>query len=560
MDKGIRVTAALFLATIVVGAAQAADITVCEAPNPFAPVPIRKETLGTWARHGLDTSRHTVTEYFKVYPEELDNTEKTTLEKLTKDPAYYVDRIVEFDVYFGKLSSFYRTFVTQFTPDVYINFSGWPYGAPLWTKEGRLQVHLMFYIDKKRLEEAAAFANIPAYTPMHIWGSVKSRADGMPWIEVLKAKVIPEVALRTETLRHLETGHIQLAKKRYDLAAQALEDALALDMPVVAQAPAYSMLGRAYYEQRSLSAARNALASAVIRDPRNVENLLLLARTDLRIDKAEEAQQAAERAIELEPSNPLAHAELGLAVAMRGDIRSGYRELDFAQKLAPKNQLPEANRNRAMIALREGKLTIARDELNQAELFRPTDVELKLEMGDVYVALNDYDKARLEYNQARELAPQRPESYYKLALLLKKQGDAAKKDGKEADAKKFYEDALDNTKNAIQRNDQYTPAYGLQAEILRALGRNEDATKVLEKGVLLKPKDTQMQKFAQQHLEVLEGQLAEKERVAAEQAEKERVEKEQAEAEKAKQAKKEAPVIEELDHTPPTPANVPGPR
>jgi len=38
----------------------------------------------------------------------------------------------------------------------------------------------------------------------------------------------------------------------------------------------------------------------------------------------------------------------------------------------------------------------------------------------------------------------------------------------------------------IQRDDQFTPAYGLQAEILRALGRTEEAQKVLDAGSMIK--------------------------------------------------------------------------
>jgi len=110
-----------------------------------------------------------------------------------------------------------------------------------------------------------------------------------------------------------------------------------------------------------------------MRDKRNIEALILLARADLRLDKPDEAKQAAEAAIAIEPNNALAHAELGLALAMTDDVRGGYRELDVAQKLA-RNQLPEAHRNRAVIAMREGKLSVAENELKQAVLFRPTDV------------------------------------------------------------------------------------------------------------------------------------------------------------------------------------------
>jgi Flp pilus assembly protein TadD len=150
-----------------------------------------------------------------------------------------------------------------------------------------------------------------------------------------------------------------------------------------------------------------------------------------------------------------------------------------AQKLS-RNQLAEANRNRAVVLAHEGKLEQARDELKQAIITRPTDVDFKMELGDIYVTLGTLDLAKTEYTQARDLAPQRAEPYYKVAVAAKKQGDLAKKDGKEDAAKKAYEEALENVKAATSKDDLFTPAYGLEAEILNALGRGAEAKKVMD--------------------------------------------------------------------------------
>jgi len=476
-------------------AVHASDEMNC-LPNPFDPVAIHTQSRGAKWRHPFHDIKKTWVEHFKVIPEELDNCDPTTYERLKGDPAFYVDRKVQFDVYYGKVGSFYRPFV-QFNHDAYVNFSAWGYGAELWVKDARAQIHPLFYIDKRKKVLIDKIQQLPMYTPLRVWAEVKSKNDNQPWFEVLSVEIIPEIAFENSTLRHLELGSMQVAKSRFDLAIPALEGALKLQIPLNAQAKVYLLLGKSYYEQRLYTAARNALVNAVLRDKNNVEILVLLARTDLRIERAEEAKQAAMHAITVEPSNPGAYAELGLALAMLDDVRGGYKALDVAQRLA-RNQLPEANRNRAMIALREGKLTIASDELKQAVILRPRDVELKLELGDVHLALNDVENARLEYTQARDLAPQRPEPYYKLSVLLKKQADAQKKDGKDDAAKKLYEEALEHAKNAILRDDTFTPAYGLQAEILRALGRSEEAQKVLQNGAKLKNMDPLMQEYLYQ--------------------------------------------------------------
>jgi tetratricopeptide (TPR) repeat protein len=499
MDKTIRVVStrlSMLLVLAGISGVHASDVCdMCsDLPNPFTPVPIHKESISAKWRKPFHDIRKTLDKKYRVFADELEDFESVPFERVKADPVFYLDRRILIDVYFAKQASFYKPFISPFQQDTHLNFSAWPYGAELWTKEGRNLVHPMFYIDKVRKELTDKLTRVPMFTPVRLFAYVRSKADDYPWLEVVGFEVIPDVTLNETSLRQLELGHVQLSKKRYDVAAQTLEEAIKTQLPVNAELKAYTMLGRAYTELRWYSHARNALVNAVLRDKTNVTNLILLARADLRLDKPDEARQAAELAVNIEPGNAAAHAELGLALAMLDDIRGGYKAIEVAQKLS-RNQLPEANRNRAMIALREGKLELARNELNQAVIFRPTDVDLKLELGDVYLMLNDVEKARLEFNQARDLAPHRPEAYYKVALLLKKQADALKKDGKTDDANKLYNEALENVQTSIQKDDTFTPAFGLQAEILRALGRADDAKKVLEIGAKIKGNVGPMQEY-----------------------------------------------------------------
>jgi len=474
------------------------DELCTDLPSPFAEVPIAKETRGANWRHGFHLMRTTVKEYFQVYEEELDNYESTTLEKVRADLGFYLDRKVQFDVFFAKPGQFYRPFVSPFHEDGYTNFGVWPYGVDLWQKEMRGDLSLLFYIDKRKDKLIEKLQHLPMYTPIHVWASMRSKSDNMPWFEVYGFEVIPETVLTESTLRHLETGATQLRQKRYDLAVEKLEAAVNLQLPIFAEAKVYGMLGRAYFEQRLFRNARNSYIDAILRDSKVVANLVLLARTDLRIEPSEinfanEARTAAEHAIVIEPSNAEAHAELGLALALQGDIRGGYVQIDYAQKYAARGQLPEANRNRAMIAILEKNLELAKQELNQAVILRATDFTLHLELGDVHLAMGHLDDARREFMQAKDLAPSRAEPLYKTALVDKILADALKKDGKNDDASKLYNEALENVKNAINKDIHMTKAYGLEAEILRALGKEEEAKKALEQGASVNPKNSHMQ-------------------------------------------------------------------
>ena len=476
---------------------QASDELVVDMPTPFATVCVKEERIGATWRHGFHKMRTTWDHYFEVYPDELANYQPTTLEKVKENPAFYLDRNIQFEVHYAKNGAFYRPFVSPFHEDGYVNFSVWPYGVDLWNKDMRADVSPLFYIDKQRDKLIQKFDHLPMFTPLHVWATVRSKSDNMPWVEVKGAEIIKETTLRDVTLRHLEAGAAQMRQKRYDLAAQMFASAISEQLPLFAEMRAYALLGRAEYEQRLFRGARNALVNSIVRNPDVVANLILLARTDLRVDPedgnfASEAKEAALKAIELEPTSPEAHAELGLALAMLGDIRGGYQELDYAQKFAPRGQLPEANRNRAMIAILEKNLELAKQELNQAVILRATDYTLHLELGDVHLAMGHLEDARREYTQAKELAPGRAEPLYKTALAIKLVADVLDKDGKKEDAAKLYTEALENVKSALSKDVHLTKAYGLEAEILRKLGRDEDARKVLEQGASLNPNNPHM--------------------------------------------------------------------
>ena len=498
MSFRLRECVTVCLLLIAACGARASDEVVVDLPNPFGVGCIKEERIGANWRHGLHRMREKFTDYFKVYDEELEGGEPTTLEKVKENPAYYLDRKIEFDVHLGKTGHFYKPGNSPFGEDGYVNFGVWPYGVELWRPEVRGDVSLLFYLDKKRKNEIEQVSHTPMYTPMHVWGIVRSKNDNTPWLEIKGLEIIKETPLTDSSLRHLEGAVSQMRQKRFDVAAQLFDQGLALQLPVFAEARVYANLGRCDYELRLFRSSRNALVNAILRDSKVVLNLILLARDDLRVDPedgnfAAEAREAAERAIALEPTNPEAHAELGLALAMLGDIRGGYREVDNAQKFASGGKLPEANRNRAMIALLEKNFDLATRELNQAVVLRPTDYTIHLELGDVNLITGKLEEARREYTQAKELAPQRAEPFYKTALALKLQGEAFEKEGKKVEAEKAYDEAIDNVTSAIAKDIHMSRAYGLKAELLRKRGHEEEAKKVLEQGALNNPRSPRMQ-------------------------------------------------------------------
>ncbi|MFH0938641.1 MAG: tetratricopeptide repeat protein [Planctomycetota bacterium] len=488
-----RLTSVLLL--VAVGYAWAYDEVVDGLPSPFIPAPVQPESIGAKWRHGFHKMRTTWDKYFEVYGKDLDGFEPSTLDKVRAETTFYMDQKLQLDVYFAKIGSFFRPFATPFDQSTFVNFSAWSYSAELWTKDGRGSIHPLFYVDKLQQQDLIKkISHLPMYTPIHLWVKVCSKSERLAWLEVVNLEIIPETAQNNATLRHIELGANQLAKKRYDLAAQSLEAAVKLGIPVQVETKIYAMLGRAYYELRQYSLARNALVNAVMRDEGNIKNLILLARTDLRIGYADEARQSALRALTLEPSNPEARAEFGLSLALLGDILSAHKELDYAQRLAPHNQLPEAHRNRAMAMVLENKFDVAEAELSKALLLRPMNFCLQVELGDIYLMQNKRDKALSQYTQAKELASHWPEPYYKIALVLKSQADDLTKENKADEAKNLYKEALKNASEAIAKDPTFIPAYALEIELMRITGaKNEMIKKKLDNGAKVNLKSALMQ-------------------------------------------------------------------
>ena len=464
-----------------------------EVQNPFVKPCVYKQSLSAQWRHEFHHMRTTWDKYFVVWPKELDGYEATTLEKIKAEPAFYLEKNVRFDVYWGKPGSFYRPFTAPFHEVGYVNFGAWNYGTELWLKDAREQVLLLFYADRRKKDLIDKLNALPMYTPVHLWAQVRSKSEGLPWIEIKGAEIIPETAPSDSCLRFLELGVKQMTRKRYELAAQSFDAALRLQVPVNIETRAFSLLGRSLYELRMYPEARNAYAESLLRDDSNVSNLIYLARSDAYVQNYEEMRDASERAVALAPANPEARAELGLALAMLGDMKAGLRELEFAQRLAPRNQLPEANRNRAVIALHDNKLELAKQELSQAVILRASDPNLHMELGEVLLKMNQLDDAKREFGFAKELAPTRSEPYFKFALISRVQGDVLKKDGKTDDAKKLFGDALENVRSAIKYDPDNENARALEIDMLKELGRDKEAEKSIDTALAKWPANAPLQ-------------------------------------------------------------------
>lgn len=161
-----------------------------------------------------------------------------------------------------------------------------------------------------------------------------------------------------------------IAQARFDLseAKQRIDRALA-------QAPDEPLLLlRAAELQLSVGQLDQALAIAEPlsrRQPHLARVHSVLGFAYLAQIKSGRAQLAFARAIELDPSDPMARLGLGLAIIRRGELSAGRRQIELATSLDPNNSLIRSYLGKAYYEERRGKL--AATQLGMAKGLDPQD-------------------------------------------------------------------------------------------------------------------------------------------------------------------------------------------
>ena len=164
------------------------------------------------------------------------------------------------------------------------------------------------------------------------------------------------------------------------------------------------------------------------------------------LDRYEDAAAALSRAAELEPGNAAIHFNWA---------NNAYRREQYHEALRRYEKVLETIREGGKVNIYEGD-----DDGREARH------AILLQTGRTYNALGIADSARLQYDKAIKLAPQKPESYRAIGQLLKKKGE--------------FGEALEYARQALERdsdNIQYKYELGL---LLVLSGQFEEAVPYLE--------------------------------------------------------------------------------
>jgi TolB-like protein/Flp pilus assembly protein TadD len=245
-------------------------------------------------------------------------------------------------------------------------------------------------------------------------------------------------------------------------------------------------------------------------------------RTDQRVQQAKEA---AERALRLNPTLALAHVAMGVYYYhCRLEYENALKEFELALALQP--NYPAAWLSVAAVKRRQGKFEEAAEDFEKVVAADPRSGGFFAELSITYLKLRKFPEAARSIEKAIELSPEWPEPYaLKALMLLRWTGDAARaRAALEEGARKsirsqdvimtyagvtidvadgHYEDALRRLtrmdRDRIDRQEFFIPAdllkariYGYMKQTQRERLAYESSRVMLEKASREHPEDSRL--------------------------------------------------------------------
>ncbi|MDD2696896.1 MAG: tetratricopeptide repeat protein [Candidatus Pacebacteria bacterium] len=131
-----------------------------------------------------------------------------------------------------------------------------------------------------------------------------------------------------------------------------------------------------------------------------------------------------EKAITLEPANPVLHTELGKLYLTSGDSNKARDEWNKAKEL--KADYTDSSVQLALLSESEGNSEEAIRMMENLVMSYPYDVEAIFQLGRLYFNSNRTSDAVLQFERVVNLMPNHSNAHYSLAVAYQKQGKTSK--------------------------------------------------------------------------------------------------------------------------------------
>jgi len=227
-------------------------------------------------------------------------------------------------------------------------------------------------------------------------------------------------------------------------------------------------LGNTYSELGDSNAAQEALERAVEINPGLAESHLNLGNVYLKCDRVDDAIYEYEQALRINPREAKTHSNLGNAYGRAGRLNEAVSAYIQAVKLDP--NFVDAYKNLASAYCRLEMFEKAVVELRQAAVLAGENADIYNELGGIYSRLGDFEQAIVEYERALAVDSDMAGAYYGLAVCYNKLGmeDSEVQAYRQALAREpGMAAALINLGNVYFRRQEYDSAIELYTKAAR---------------------------------------------------------------------------------------------
>jgi tetratricopeptide (TPR) repeat protein len=187
--------------------------------------------------------------------------------------------------------------------------------------------------------------------------------------------------------------------------------------------------------------------------------------------QGKDAIQAHTEAVKCQPSDPVAHLNLGNALGRAGHLKDAAAS--YRRALALRPDLAEAHNNLADVELELGHLEAALGSLRRAVEIRPDFAEAQQNLGKTLLRLGRYEEALESCKTAVGLAPNSPQAHNSLGNVLARLGQ--------------FDEAIASFHRCIAAQPELAEAHANLANAIRSTGRLAEAIEEYRLAVRIKP-------------------------------------------------------------------------
>ena len=266
----------------------------------------------------------------------------------------------------------------------------------------------------------AAFAAFQLYLGVRRRAYIRTTVLALPLGGLLILCNLAEATPTAEDAQlYFDLGEVHLRKQDYTLSARYSHRALELD-------PEYNYarhnLAVAHFHQERYGESEREALQTLAQNPRRTDTRILLGRIYLATNKPQQAEAYLRRALQRDPESGMAHYYYGRLLYRQGYYATAATHLQRALAWQPRDFWLHYELGRALQQAGQAEAALSQYHRALSVERRP---EALVAIGAMHLIAGHTAKARTQFLQALELAPDNPEAHVNLALIELENGNHA---------------------------------------------------------------------------------------------------------------------------------------